>query len=129
MKIITLIFKELKTPDDQGRDWYGWASNQMAHMLIGAVIAGLVAVTWGEATRAFIAALGFAIAKETLDDLRSSNLMRDSLQDVLFQAIGALIAVGIFTRIADLTYSAVSMGIVSLIAGVWPRARRALRAL
>lgn len=128
MKIITLILRELKTPDDQGRDWYAWASNQMAHVLIGLTIAGLVAVTLNDLFLAGWVVLSFAVVKEMIDDICHGSTMGDSLQDIIFQLIGALLAVALYSNIQDLAYAAVSFGAVSLIAGIWPRARRALKA-
>jgi hypothetical protein len=40
MKTLRLIMAELNTPSAQRDSWFAWAAGQMAHAMIGAVIAG-----------------------------------------------------------------------------------------
>lgn len=127
MKIITRIIKELSRPDDQGQDWYAWAANQTAHVALGVIIAGLVAVAWGDIVWAFIGATAFAVGKEIIDDLYHEADIGDSLQDIIFQLFGAWLAIGIYTDNHELVYASVTFIIVALIGGIWPRAKRAWR--
>lgn len=94
---LRLVLAELARPGAQRDDWFGWAAGQMAHALIGAVLAGglsfIVPHIWAFA----IAALGYAAAKEVPDFLRAPGWAgaRDSIQDSLFVASGAALAVAI----------------------------------
>jgi UPF0716 family protein affecting phage T7 exclusion len=79
MRIFPDLFKELKRPDDQGRDWYGWACNQMAHVALGFMGAVLFNIT---------VVLLFAAGKEAFD-LYKGGKPTDSLADLTFWGIGA----------------------------------------
>lgn len=85
MKRITRIFKDLMTPDDQSQSWYGWATNQMSHAFLGALIAVFAGAYW------FWAALGVAVLKEGFDLYKvfSGPAVVDSITDILFWVGGA----------------------------------------
>jgi len=90
MSMIRRILSELRTPDDQGRDWYGWATNQLAHAFLGALVA------YAFPAAAIQMTLIVAVAKETVDILRkpiSRVALLDSAFDVCFWAIGSAIAI------------------------------------
>jgi hypothetical protein len=97
MKTLRLILAELNTPSAQRDSWFTWAAGQMAHALIGAVLAGglLFVLTpgWAFAT----AALGYALAKELPDFLQARTWAnaRDCVQDALFVTAGAALAIAI----------------------------------
>lgn len=79
MTWLTTFLKELKRPDDQGRDWYGWVTNQLSHVCMGAmgysVIGGFILI--------------FALFKETAD-IKRGGKFKDSLQDFLFWFMGVM---------------------------------------
>jgi hypothetical protein len=97
MQALRLILAELNTPSAQRDSWFTWAAGQMAHAMIGAVIAGglLFVLTPGWAFA--LAALGYALAKELPDFLQSRTWTnaRDCVQDALFVTAGAALAIAI----------------------------------
>ncbi|MCM0018910.1 MAG: hypothetical protein NBV67_02855 [Tagaea sp.] len=86
MSIVSKALAELERPDDQGRDWYGWTTNQLGHafgymaiaMVFGPLIAG-----------------GGAIIKEATDGLRADTAAgwRDSAADLFFSGCGVALFV------------------------------------
>lgn len=92
-----LILAELSKSSAQRDSWFAWAAGQMAHAMIGAVIAGgllfVLSPGWAFAT----AALGYALGKEVPDFLRARTwaTARDCVQDALFVTAGAALAVAI----------------------------------
>jgi hypothetical protein len=94
---LRLILAELNTPSAQRDNWFLWCAAQMAHALIGAVLAGalmfFIPTWWAFAT----AALGYALLKELPDVLRERSWAnaRDCVQDTLFVTSGAALAVAI----------------------------------
>jgi hypothetical protein len=91
------MLAELNTPSAQRDSWFTWAAGQMAHALIGAVLAGglLFVLTPGWAFA--LAALGYALGKELPDFLKARTWAnaRDCVQDTLFVTAGAALAVAI----------------------------------
>lgn len=73
------------TPDDQAQSWYGWATNQMSHAFLGALIAVFAGTYW------VVSVLLVAVTKESFDLYRffSINAIIDSLNDILFWIAGA----------------------------------------
>jgi hypothetical protein len=94
---LRLILAELNTPSAQREQWFLWCAAQMAHGLIGAVLAGglLFLLTPGWAFAA--AALGYALGKELPDFLQARTWAnaRDCAQDALFVKTGAALVVAI----------------------------------
>jgi hypothetical protein len=92
-----LILAEINTPSAQRDQWFLWCAGQMAHALIGAVIAGgllfVLSPGWAFAT----AALGYALGKEVPDFRRAPSwaTARDCVQDSLFVASGAALMVAV----------------------------------
>lgn len=117
MKIFTSIAQELRTPDDQGKDWYGWASNQLSHALFGVIIA--LHLPGG----AIEVALIVALLKECFDLVQNftRRAVVDSLVDATFWVIGAWLIVA-----EDKTLATIILAF-ALICGVIPRVRKSLR--
>ena len=119
MSMIRRIISELRTPDDQGRDWYGWCSNQMAHAFLGTLVAYAATAPLNGVAMALIC----GALKETLDlmqrplALLSRASLVDSLADVSFWCFGAWIAVTQGDPVA------VIMMAFALVCGVIPRLR------
>jgi len=94
---LRLILADLATPSAQRDWWFAWAAGQMAHAMIGAVVAGgllfILPPVWAFATTA----LGYALAREVPDFLTSRTWAnaRDCTQDALFVTAGAALAVAI----------------------------------
>lgn len=78
------------TPDDQPQSWYAWATNQMSHAFLGALIATFAGAYW------LVLVLGAAILKEGLDLYRLFTWPSavDSLTDILFWVGGAGVVAG-----------------------------------
>lgn len=94
---LRLILAELSTPSAQRDQWFLWGAGQMAHAMIGAVVAGgllfILPPVWAFA----LVSLGYALAKEVPDFLQSRTwaTARDCVQDALFVTAGAALAVAI----------------------------------
>jgi hypothetical protein len=91
------ILAELNTPSAQRDQWFLWCAAQMAHALIGVIMAGAL-MFFIPAWCAFgTTALGYALAKEIPDFLRERSWAnaRDCVQDTLFVTAGAALAVAI----------------------------------
>jgi len=88
MTVFGSVIKGLETPDDQGRDWYGWTANQMAHAMLGVIIA--LYFPNAPLQMAMIAAL----LKEGADIMRvpMAATVKDSLLDATFWLLGAWVA-------------------------------------
>ena len=124
MSLLDIFLKELERPDDQGRDWYGWATNQMSHGLLG--VAGVAVIM--AAVVPFVAlgiVLALAATKEGYD-LAKGGRFKDSVQDFAFQSLGGVLALALMTQDQVAAWAAVSVFSLGLLGGVIPRARRAL---
>jgi hypothetical protein len=120
---LRLVLAELGRPGAQRDNWFAWAAGQMAHALIGAVLAGAM-LFFLPAIWAFLAAaLGYALLKEVPDYLRAPGWAgaRDSVQDSLFVASGAALAVAIRGDHKRLFLVAVLAAVIGLGLGVWAR--------
>ena len=120
---LRLVLAELGRPGAQRDNWFAWAAGQMAHALIGAVLAGAM-LFFLPAIWAFLAAaLGYALLKEVPDYLRAPGWAgaRDSVQDSLFVASGAALAVAIGGGHERLFLVAVLAAVIGLGLGVWAR--------
>jgi hypothetical protein len=95
---IDTIVKFLKAQDDQGNDWYGWASNQLSHAFLGVFFSGLVVVLGGAwyYAIAFLVVLG--LAKKLADwskQILTWKIVRDTIQDLLFFISGGTFSLSI----------------------------------
>ena len=97
MKTLRLILDELNTPSAQRDQWFLWCAAQMAHSMIGAVIAGGLLFVLPPGWAFALAALGYALAKELPDYFRAPSwaTARDCVQDALFVTAGAALVVAI----------------------------------
>jgi hypothetical protein len=127
MKIITALLNELERPDDQGMNWYAWATNQMSHALLGVALAAVI-LTFSTDAAAMTAVFVFAFGKELLDIMRGGRF-KDSVQDLSFQLMGGLLAACLFTNTREGVWLAVAFLSLWIIAGIIPRARMALKRL
>ncbi len=94
---LRVILAELNTPSAQRDSWFAWAAGQMAHAMIGAVLAGGLLFVLSPGGAFATAALGYALAKELPDFLQAPTWAnaRDCVQDTLFVTAGAALAVAI----------------------------------
>jgi hypothetical protein len=122
-----LILAELNTPSAQRDQWFLWCAAQMAHALIGAVMAGalmfFIPAWWAFAT----AALGYALLKELPDFLQNRTWAnaRDCTQDALFVTSGAALAVAIEGGHVTLFLAAVLASVIGLARGATVRLKGA----
>ena len=120
---LRLVLAELGRPGAQRDNWFAWAAGQTAHAMIGAVLAGAM-LFFLPAIWAFLAAaLGYALLKEVPDYLRAPGWAgaRDSVQDSLFVASGAALAVAIGGGHERLFLVALCAALIGLALGVWSR--------
>jgi hypothetical protein len=97
MKKLRVILAELATPSAQRDSWFVWAAGQMAHAMLGAVVAGALLFILPPVWAFALAALGYAATKEVPDFLKARTWAnaRDCTQDALFVTAGAALAVAI----------------------------------
>ncbi len=91
------ILAELNTPSAQRDQWFLWCAAQMAHALIGVVIAGGLLFFLPPWCAFATATIGYALAKELPDFLRDRSWAnaRDCIHDALFVTAGAALVVAI----------------------------------
>jgi small-conductance mechanosensitive channel len=131
LRALQLIRDGLDTPDAHGRDWWAWGAGQMAHALIGLMLAALLFAWLGHAwVAAAIGAAIYALAKELRDGLKQRTLRgwRDAIHDALFVAAGAVLAAALLLQDWRAFTAAAAAGATGLIIGVMQRAAAALRA-
>ena len=123
MEKLRAILAELATPSAQRDWWFAWAAGQMAHAMIGAVVAGGLLFILPPAWAFALAALGYAAAKEVPDFLQSRTWAnaRDCTQDALFVTAGAALAVAIAGAHDRLFFVALIAGAIWLWLGVTVR--------
>lgn len=127
MTIITTLLKELERPDDQGRDWYGWATNQMSHTLLGLGVAAVV-LPFSTPILALLCALSLATLKEIADIIRG-GIVKDSVQDLHFQLLGAFLAVFLYLNFPEGIWGLLGSIVTCLIGGVIPRIIKAMKSM
>jgi hypothetical protein len=120
---LRLVLAELGRPGAQRDNWFAWAAGQAAHAMIGAVLAGALLFFLPPIWAFLAAALGYALLKEVPDYLRAPGWAgaRDSVQDSLFVASGAALAVAIRGDHERLFLVAVLAAVIGLGLGVWAR--------
>jgi len=120
---LRLILKELSQPSAQKADWFAWAAAQLAHAMIGVVLAGALAFLLPGAWASAIAAVGYAVVKELPDYRRAPGwaAARDCLQDAAFVAAGAALAVAIGAVDARLFGLVLAAALTGLGLGIWAR--------
>lgn len=117
------ILDELARPSAQKADWFAWGAAQMAHAMIGVVLAGVLAFLLPGAWAFAIAAVGYAVAKEVPDFRRAPGwaAARDCVQDAAFVAAGAGLAVAMMCVDATLFGLVLAAAFAGLALGVWVR--------
>lgn len=122
MSLIPYILAELETPSDQENDWYGWATNQMSHAMIGVLVAGAFpGAPLGMAL--FLGCLkeGLDLTGEAMKRTLVARDVLDSFYDASFWGLGALV-------MAMHSLFSVAALFLFLASGVSPRLVRAIRA-
>ena len=119
------VVAELAKPDARRRDWFGWASVQMAHMLIGvAPTAALVlAFGWPALIVAACVAAAYAAGKELPDlaRVRTWAGLRDSIHDAGFVAAGGVFIGAALDGQAIVAWAVLAAAVAGLVAGVAAR--------
>ena len=125
MKKLHLILAELSTPSAQRDQWYLWCAAQMAHALIGAVLAGGLRFFLPSVWAFALAAVGYALLKEVPDFLKDRTWAnaRDCTQDALFVTAGAALAVALAGDHNRLFFVAVLASAIGLWLGILARLR------
>jgi len=127
-RVVRAILAELRRPDDQGADWYGWLTAQSGHALLGVALAGAGIMAGAAPLAAWIVVgVAYAVVKELPDYAVSPGwrAARDSLRDALFVAGGAGLAATLAAGSA-LFWAALAAIAAGLAIGTYQRAARAL---
>ena len=111
------ILAELNTPSAQRDQWFLWCAAQMAHALIGAVIAGGLLFVLPPWCAFATATIGCALGKELPDYFRAPSwaTARDCVQDALFVTAGAALVVAVVgghERLFIVTIIAAAIGLI-----------------
>lgn len=117
------VLLELNTPSSMKNDWFSWAAGQMAHAMIGAILAGALLFFLSPISAFVVTILGYTLAKEIPDYLRAPGWAgaRDSAQDALFVTAGASLAVAIGGAHSRLFFVALGASFGGLVLGIWTR--------
>ena len=120
---LRFVLAELNTPGAQRDSWFSWAAGQMAHAMVGALLAGGLLFILPPGWAFALAALGYAAAKEVPDFLQSRTWAnaRDCTQDALFVTAGAALAVAIAGAHDRLFFVALAAAAIGLWLGVSAR--------
>ena len=120
---LRLILAELNTPSGQRDSWFAWAAGQMAHAMIGAVLAGALLFVLPPLPAWYLVTVGYAALKEVPDFARGPSWAnaRDCTQDALFVAAGAALAVAIAGAHDRLFFVALIAAAIGLWLGVSAR--------
>ena len=123
---LRLVLAELARPGAQRDDWFGWAAGQMAHAMIGAMLAGALLFILPPVPAWSLAAVGYAALKEVPDFCRAPSwaAARDCTQDALFVATGAALAVALAGGHDRLFAVALGAAVVGLTLGILARLAR-----
>lgn len=121
---IDTIVKFLKAQDDQGNDWYGWASNQLSHAFLGMFFSGLALVlgaSWYYAI-GLLAVLGlYKKGSDWAKQVISWKIVRDTIQDLLFFINGGVFSLSIlYGSIVLFVYATISVSSL-LVSGIVAR--------
>jgi hypothetical protein len=121
---IDTIVKFLKAQDDQGNDWYGWASNQLSHAFLGVFFSGLALVLGGAWYYAIALLVVLGLAKKLADwskQILTWKIVRDTIQDLLFFISGGVFSLSIlYGSIAVFVCATVSVSTL-LVSGIVAR--------
>lgn len=127
MSWIRVVITELGRADSQPADWYGWATNQCGHVLVGILLtwAGIMAglAMW----LAGGAVLALYLLKE-VGDVRRGGKLGDGLTDMGFVAAGIAAAVSMATG-SGMGFGLAFCAIIALAAyGIRQRIKRSVGA-
>lgn len=93
MSIYSIILSNLATQDDQGDDWYAWASNQLSHVLLGIVLSSPFFILNAALSNTIAAMVAVGALKKATDWYRETigwRIVRDTIQDLAFFLLGLL---------------------------------------
>lgn len=121
---IDTIVSFLEAQDDQGNDWYGWASNQLSHAFLGVFFSGLALVlgaSWYYAI-GLLAVLGlYKKGSDWAKQVISWKIVRDTIQDLLFFINGGVFSLSIlYGSIVLFVYATISVSSL-LVSGIVAR--------
>lgn len=118
MKWWGVVLLELARPDDQGRDWYGWVTNQMSHVTLGMLVTvfAILHLKFNPLTPIFILATG-----KEIYDLNNGGTFKDSFNDWVFMIVGGVLADALFDDDISSINISFFVIVVGLIAGLLPR--------
>lgn len=122
---IDTIIGFIELQDDQGDNWYAWASNQLSHAFLGVLFSGGVLVSGGAWYYALLLLAVLGITKKQSDWARAEitwPVVRDTIQDLLFFMIGGIFSLSIsinslilFAVASSVTWTLLVLGIVGRI--------------
>lgn len=123
---LRVVLAKLGSPGAQKKDWFAWASGQLAHSFMGVVVAGGLLFAVSPLWAFVIPALSYAMLKELPDFLKEPTwaTARDCVQDSLFVAAGAALAVAIAGQHDRLFFVIIAAMLAGLFIGVHQRIKK-----
>jgi len=121
---IDTIVKFLEQQDDQGNDWYGWASNQLSHAFLGVFFSGLALVLGASWRYAIGLLVVLGVAKKLADwskQVLTWKIVRDTIQDLLFFINGGVFSLSILYGSTTLFIGATASVSIVLVEGIVSR--------
>ena len=103
--VVRKIYRDLATPSDFAGDWYGWASNQTAHIAVGIILTAAVSLVSYSILGTFAQKSNlFAIVGAIIIATQARSLpvrFWDTIEDTVFMLLyGAGSAILLFNEVA-----------------------------
>lgn len=105
------------TPDAFVNDWYGYATNQSGHFLLGLIAAVILYVVFRSATKAVGVTMAVYAVWEVTQLLYGGGVL-DGLEDALFVFLGAVFAAGAIVARREFMVLSLIVTIISMVNGV-----------
>lgn len=87
------MIQTLLTPDAYHHDWYGWTLNESGHMVLGAMLAILIAMIVQQSKVGMFVAIMLTAAWEVFAYITQPTAeLMDKITDAAFMAVGAALA-------------------------------------
>lgn len=119
-----IVLKDLKKPDNQGRNWYLWTCNQLSHTLIGLLIFSSLEFISNDVEFSIFLSMLFMLIKELFDCPRSNKMLIDGVFDIIFFTFGIVLSISLSMNSPKLFFICVSATFTTLSFGIYSRIKR-----
>ncbi len=110
------------TPSSYAHNWYGWITNEMSHVIVGLILAYIIAEILSDPRDGMFSAMFITASWEVIDYLTHANAtVLDKLTDALFMASGAALGYLLWKHLNRPLAIAVCMICAAFWIGIWTR--------